>query len=135
MMGNRVRSAGALATALAALFALGATQASAQTVDLTGTWNLEVVTETGTTNPTMTLEQHDGGHFTGQYSSATLGEAELEGSVTGSEVKFAFQAELQGQAVPVAYAGTIDANGVMTGTIDIAGGLATGTFTARRASE
>ena len=134
MMGNRVRSAGALATALSALFALGATQASAQ-VDLTGAWNLEVVTETGTTNPTMTLEQHDGGHLTGQYSSATLGEAEIEGSVNGSEVRFGFQAELQGQAVPVAYAGTIDANGVMTGTIDIAGGLATGTFTARRASE
>ena len=135
MVGNRVRSAGPLAMALAALFLMGSAHASAQTVDVTGTWNMEVVTETGTTNPTMTLEQHDGGHFTGHYSSATLGEAELEGSVTGMQVRFTFQAELQGQPIPVAYAGTIDANGVMTGTIDLAGGLATGTFTARRASE
>ena len=45
------------------------------------------------------------------------------------------QAELQGQPIPVAYVATVDANGVMSGTIDIAGGLATGTFTARRAGE
>jgi len=135
MMSNRVRSTGTLATALAALFVLGSAKAAAQTVDVTGTWNMEVVTETGTTNPTMTLEQHDGGHFTGQYSSATLGEAELEGSVTGMQVRFTFQAEMQGQPIPVAYVATVDADGVMTGTIDIAGGLATGTFTARRASE
>jgi hypothetical protein len=39
----------------------------------------------------------------------------------------------QGQTVPVVYVATVE-NGVMTGTIDLAGGLATGTFTARRAN-
>jgi hypothetical protein len=134
MAGNRVRSLGVLTAGVAAALALGAAQVSAQAVDVTGAWNMEVTTETGTTTPSMTLEQHDD-HVMGHYSSETLGEADLEGSVTGNQVRLAFEAELQGQAVPVVYVATVDENGVMSGTIDIAGGLATGTFTARRASE
>jgi hypothetical protein len=134
MAGNRVRSFGVLTATVAAVLTLGATQVSGQAVDLTGTWNMEVTTDQGTTTPSMTLEQH-GDHVMGRYSSETLGDADLEGSVTGNQVRLAFEADLQGQAVPVVYVATIDANGVMSGTIDLAGGLATGTFTARRASE
>ena len=134
MAGNRVRSFGVLPATVAAVLTLGATQVSGQAVDLTGTWNMEVTTDQGTTTPSMTLEQH-GDHVMGRYSSETLGDADLEGSVTGNQVRLAFEADLQGQAVPVVYVATIDANGVMSGTIDLAGGLATGTFTARRASE
>jgi hypothetical protein len=134
MAGNRVRSFGVLTATVAAVLTLGATQVSGQAVDLTGTWNMEVTTDQGTTTPSMTLEQH-GDHVMGRYSSETLGDADLEGSVTGNQVRLAFEADLQGQAVPVVYVATIDADGVMSGTIDLAGGLATGTFTARRASE
>jgi hypothetical protein len=134
MAGNRLRSFGVLTATVAAVLTLGATQVSGQAVDLTGTWNMEVTTDQGTTTPSMTLEQH-GDHVMGRYSSETLGDADLEGSVTGNQVRLAFEADLQGQAVPVVYVATIDANGVMSGTIDLAGGLATGTFTARRASE
>jgi hypothetical protein len=134
MAGNRVRSFGVLTATVAASLTLGATQVSGQAVDLTGTWNMEVTTDQGTTTPSMTLEQH-GDHVMGRYSSETLGDADLEGSVTGNQVRLAFEADLQGQAVPVVYVATIDADGVMSGTIDLAGGLATGTFTARRASE
>ena len=134
MAGNRVRSFGVLAATVAASFTGGATQVSAQAVDLTGTWSMEVTTDQGTTTPSMTLEQH-GDHLIGRYSSETLGNADLEGSVTGNQLRLAFEADLQGQAVPVVYVATIDADGVMSGTIDVAGGLATGTFTARRASE
>jgi hypothetical protein len=130
--GNRVRSFGVLTATVAAVLTLGTTQVSGQAVDLTGTWNMEVTTDQGTTTPSMTLEQH-GDHVMGRYSSETLGDADLEGSVTGNQVRLAFEADLQGQAVPVVYVATIDANGVMSGTIDLAGGLATGTFTARRA--
>jgi hypothetical protein len=126
MVGNR------LMAAVGTLFALAAADVSVQTVDVAGAWAMEVTTETGTTTPSMTLVQ-DGTRLTGQYSSETLGEAEITGTVEGSRVTLAFSASLQGQEVPVAYAATVDANGVMTGTIDIAGGLATGTFTARRA--
>lgn len=132
MVGNMVRSVGAL-VAIAAFLALGATRASAQMVNVAGSWDMEVTTQAGTTNPTMTLEQHDD-HLMGHYSSATLGEADFEGSVNGSEIRISFNTDLQGQAVPVAYVATVDANGVMSGTIELAG-TAAGTFTARRSSE
>ncbi len=53
----------------------------------------------------------------------------------GSEVTFRFTSVIQGQAVPVVYRGSVDENGVMSGTIDIAGGLLTGTFTATRSND
>lgn len=133
MSGNRIRSLGGLAAAAALAFAVSAAQVSAQAVSIAGTWNMEVTTDQGTTNPTMTLQQQ-GEAVTGHYSSATLGEADGSGTLTGNRFRFSFNVDMQGQAVPVVYEATIDANGVMTGTIDVAGGLASGTFTARKAS-
>jgi hypothetical protein len=118
--------------AVAALLAIGAADASAQAVNVAGAWAMEVTTEAGgTTNPSMTLAQ-DGNRITGRYTSETLGDADVTGTVDGSRVTLNFTASLQGQDVPVSYAATVDADGVMTGTIDIAGGLASGTFSARR---
>jgi len=100
-------------------------------VDVTGKWAFTVQTDAGTGTPTVTLKQ-DGEKLTGHYSSETLGEADLTGTVKGNDVKFSFSANLQGQSVPVAYAGTLDGKDSMKGTIDLAGGMATGTFTAKR---
>ena len=134
MKGNWIRFAGGLLT-VAAVSMAGATQASAQTVNVAGAWTMSVTTEAGgTTTPSMTLVQA-GTALTGHYTSETLGEADVTGTVEGSRVTISFTADLQGQAAPVTYVATVDASGVMTGTIDIAGGLATGTFTARRAGE
>jgi hypothetical protein len=131
MSGNRLLGKGWV-VAVAALFVATATDASAQTVNVAGTWAMEVTTEAGgTTTPSMTLQQ-DGTRLTGQYTSETLGNAEIRGTVEGSRVTINFSASLQGQPVPVTYTATVGADGVMTGTIDLAGGLATGTFTARR---
>ena len=132
MKGNWIRIAGGLLSTIAILSA-GAAQASAQTANVAGAWAMEVTTEAGgTTTPSMTLVQN-GTALTGHYTSTTLGEADITGTVEGSRVTISFTADLQGQAAPVMYVATVDASGVMTGTIDIAGGLATGTFTARRA--
>ena len=134
MKGNWIRFAGGLVTVAAVSMAI-ATQASAQTVNVAGAWAMEVTTEAGgTTTPSMTIVQN-GTALTGHYTSATLGDADITGTVEGSRVTISFTADLQGQAAPVMYVATVDASGVMTGTIDIAGGLATGTFTARRAGE
>ncbi len=111
--------------------ATAAFAAQAAKVDVTGKWQFTVQTDAGTGTPTVTLKQ-DGEKLTGHYSSETLGEADLTGSVKGSEVKFSFSANLQGQAVPVAYSGTLDGKDSMKGTIDIAGGMASGTFTAKK---
>jgi hypothetical protein len=134
MKGNWMRLAGAVLTA-AAVFTTDSAQASAQNVNVAGAWAMEVTTEAGgTTTPSMTLQQN-GAELTGHYSSETLGEADVTGTVEGSRVTIRFTGNLQGQDVPVVYVATVDAQGVMTGTIDLAGGLASGTFTARRASE
>jgi hypothetical protein len=132
MNGNWIRLICMLVT-VGTFLSVGSSPIDAQAVNVAGAWNMEVTTDAGgTTNPTMTLQQ-DGARLTGHYTSATLGEADVTGTVEGNKVTINFTAELQGQEVPVVYAATVE-NGVMTGTIDLAGGLATGTFTARRAS-
>jgi hypothetical protein len=108
-----------------------ATRAAAQAkVDVTGKWLFTVETSAGPGTPTVTLKQ-DGERLTGHYSSQTLGEADLTGTVRGQSVNFTFDADLQGTLVKVTYAATIENKDAMKGTIDI-GGLATGTFTAKR---
>ncbi len=126
---NSIRAGGILATAIVITLA-GAVEASAQT-DLSGDWIFAVTTDTGTTYPEVTLEQ-DGETLTGHYSSEALGEADLSGSLMGSEMTFSFSADLQGQLAPVVYTGTVGENGEITGTMDIAGGLLLGDFTATR---
>jgi hypothetical protein len=130
MVSRRIRFGGVLA-ALTTLYLVGVQPGAAQTVDVTGTWSLRVTTDQGVTNPSFTLEQ-DGENLTGQYSSEALGEADLAGTVRGSSVTISFTASLQGQSIPVVYRGTVDDEGAMSGTIDIAAGAMSGTFTATR---
>jgi hypothetical protein len=133
MNGNWMRL-GNMLLAAGALLATASTEVAAQ-VNVAGAWTMEVTTDAGgTTTPSLTLQQ-DGTALTGHYASETLGEADVTGTVDGQRVTINFTADLQGQEVPVTYVATVGADGVMTGTIDLAGGLATGTFTARRANE
>jgi hypothetical protein len=104
--------------------------AQAAKVDVTGKWAFTVQTDAGTGSPTVTLKQ-DGEKLTGHYSSATLGEADLTGSVKGQDIKFSFSADAQGTSLNVTYTGTIENKDAMKGNVDL-GGLATGTFTAKR---
>jgi hypothetical protein len=117
------------AATLAVLCALSAALPSAQTtkVDVSGTWVFEVQTPAGGGSPTVTLKQ-DGEKLTGHYSSATLGEADLTGSVSGNTIAFDFTADVQGNSVPVSYKGTVENNTSMKGTISITG-VGDGTFT------
>ena len=105
-------------------------QAGQAKTDITGTWIFDVITDAGPGTPTVTFKQ-DGEKLTGHYSSQTLGEADLTGTVKGSDVAFGFTADLQGNAVPVTYKATIESPTSMKGTIDI-GGLASGTFTGKK---
>ena len=134
MNGNWMRLTNMLLAA-GAVLAVATAPVGAQTANVAGTWTMSVTTDAGgTTTPTVTLQQ-DGANLTGHYTSETLGEADVTGTVEGNRVTIRFSADLQGQEVPVVYAATLGADGVLTGTIDLAGGLATGTFTARRANE
>ena len=99
-------------------------------VDVTGAWAFSVQTDAGGGAPTITFKQ-GGEKLTGHYSGETLGEADLEGTVKGTTIEFAFTANVQGNALPVTYAGTIENNNSMTGTLSITG-IGNGTFTAKR---
>jgi hypothetical protein len=116
-----------LALVLAASFS--ATAQSGK-VDVTGKWAFTVQTDAGSGTPTVTLKQ-DGEKLTGHYSSQTLGEADLTGTVKGNDIKFSFSADAQGTSLNVTYTGTIENKDSLKGTVDL-GGLAQGTFTAKR---
>ena len=121
-----------MTSAVALLLFLGPTAAAAQAAgrqDVTGKWQLTVETSAGTGTPTMTLKQ-SGDSVTGHYSSAALGEADVKGSIKGQAITLQLNVELQGTALVVTYAGTVDADN-MKGTVDI-GGQANGTFTGKR---
>ena len=125
-----IRIGGALIAATALLFA-GAQQASAQ-VMMTGDWTLEVSTDNGVTMPELTLEQ-DGMKLTGHYVSEALGANDVTGTVDGNKVTVSFMASLEGVGeASVLYIGTVDDEGVWSGTIDILDGQLTGTFTAKK---
>ena len=126
---NNIRLAGNLVTAIAIMFAVVA-QSSAQT-NMTGSWILEVSSDQGITMPELTLVQ-EGMKVTGHYSSDALGENDITGMVDGNKVMVSFEADLQGQSAPVSYTGTVNEEGIWSGTLDIAGGLLTGTFKAKK---
>ncbi|MGB1658097.1 MAG: hypothetical protein ACPHQP_03550 [Longimicrobiales bacterium] len=113
------------------LWVAAAPSAAWAQADVAGSWSLSVTTDNGATTPSMTLEQ-DGSTLTGRYSSDTLGDQGIRGTVDGNAVMIRFSATLQGQSIPVVYEGTLGDDGTMTGTIDIADGMLSGTFTATR---
>lgn len=117
----------ALASAFAALPAAAQTESK---IDVTGKWQFSVTTDAGTGTPTVTLKQQ-GDSLTGHYSSQTLGEAELKGTVKDGKITFRFKAEVQGTTLDVTYSGTVESKDAMKGSVDL-GGMATGTFTAKR---
>src|SRR5436190_24079407 len=115
-----------------AVFCAAAVSAQNSKIDVTGKWTFTVQTDAGSGTPTVTLKQ-DGEKLTGHYSSQNLGEADLTGSVKGQEIKFTFNVDAQGTSLTVTYTGTIESKDSMKGSVDL-GGMAQGTFTAKRQS-
>src|SRR3954469_2496571 len=66
--------------------------------DVTGKWLFNVTTDAGTGTPTVTFKQQ-GDSLTGHYSSQTLGEADLKGTVKDGKINFAFRVEVQGNSL------------------------------------
>ncbi len=122
-----IRMTTMLATALV-IALVGAVEASAQ-MSLSGAWTFTVDLDGSITYPAVTLVQ-DGETLTGHYSSEGLGENDITGTVSEMKITITFSADPGlGQVIDVVYAGTIDEEGMISGTLDL-GGLAQGTFTA-----
>jgi hypothetical protein len=114
-----------LATVLAAS-TIGRAQAK---LDINGAWVFEVTIDGAVTGtPTVTFKT-EGEKVTGHYSSMTLGENDFTGTLKGSALEFTFNvADIGG----VIYKATVVSSGAMNGTISIADGAASGTFTGKR---
>ena len=128
MTGSSIRSIVAVALGVALVSMPSSLEAQA---DFAGSWILSVTTDNGVTNPSLNIQQ-DGVRLTGRYSSEALGEQNVRGLVDGDDVTIRFNASMQGQSIPVVYRGTLGADGRLTGTIVIADGMLSGTFTATR---
>ncbi len=105
-----------------------ASSAPASSVDVSGTWAVAVETSAGSGSPTFVFKQ-DGEQLTGHYSGQ-LGEAPVTGTIHGSAIAFAVDLDVQGTAMHIAYAGTVD-GGSMRGAVKL-GDLAAGTFTGKK---
>jgi hypothetical protein len=68
--------------------------------------------------------------LTGRYAGR-FGEAEVTGTIKGSEIKFGFA--IPGEAERVSYVGTVDGDG-MKGKV-VFGSLGEGTFTGKKQSK
>ena len=107
------------------------TMAAVFAADVTGKWDATVETDAGSGSPKFTFKQ-TGEALEGTYSGL-LGEAPLTGTVKGDDIEFSFKAAPQGDTVTVKYKGKISGGKQMKGSVDL-GGMATGTFTAAKAS-
>lgn len=111
-----------------ALVAVVADLRSQETVDLTGTWLLQVETSAGGGSPTFTFKQ-TGDKLEGTYEG-TFGKADVKGTVNGNKATWSFTAEAQGTRLNIEYRGTVEKD-TMNGTVTL-GELAEGTFTGKR---
>jgi hypothetical protein len=125
-----MRLAVGIAATVAVIMATGLSVAGQTPADVAGDWMLTVDTDQGITNPSVMLEQN-GSELTGHYSSETLGEADVKGTVNGNDVMFSLSASAGGFDIEVIYTGTMQDDGTLSGQIDL-GGLGGGTFTGQK---
>ena len=89
-------------------------------VDVTGTWNLKVVTPGGTQEVTLTLSQ-SGSAFTGTMANPMFGSADVkEGVISGNKISFAATVNVGGTSIDTNFNGTVDGNS-MSGTVAVSG--------------
>ncbi len=98
--------------------------------DLSGAWDMSLQLDSVTATPSLVLKQ-DGTKLTGDYTSQQYGKFPVTGEVTGTAVSFSVPLNIEGNAITAAYAGVIQADGSLKGTVDI-GGMMNGSFSATR---
>jgi hypothetical protein len=97
---------------------------------LTGTWTVALELTNISATPTMVLKQ-EGEKLTGEYVSQQYGRFPLTGTVKGTDVTITFGMNVEGTALNVTYAGKIDKDGKIAGTVNV-GDMMNGTFAATR---
>jgi hypothetical protein len=105
-----------------------AAPAGGSSVDLTGTWALQITTPNGPGAPTAAVKQ-EGEKLTGRYKGM-FGESPLTGQVKDKAFSFQTTFTIEGNAVTITYTGTVDQNG-MSGKVQF-GDYGEGTFTGKK---
>jgi len=107
-----------------------AAQAPAASASLSGAWTLTIELPNMTASPTMVLKQ-EGEKLTGEYVSGQYGKFPVTGTVKGADVTFSFAMNVEGTGLHVTYAGKIEKDGHLAGSVNY-GDMMSGTFTAFR---
>lgn len=100
---------------------------SAALADVTGSWNFAVeIAGVGGGNASVTMQQAADGSIAGNYAGQ-LGTTDFTGKADGNNFEFT----LESQMGAVKYIGEKQADGTLTGKLDL-GGMGEGTFKATR---
>jgi hypothetical protein len=119
-----------LKSALLALSLLSASPVFAQT-NITGDWDITVVSPQGPNTTPATFKQ-EGDKVTGMFKSPQGSLPFDGGTMTGSDVKFTFTINFQGNSLPITLTGKVDGD-TMAGKADF-GGFAEGDWSAKRSA-
>ena len=93
---------------------------SASVANVAGNWEVEVQINGNTGTPKIQLVQA-GINLLGRYDGL-LGQRELTGQVRGEDVNFSLTGEYEGNKITVRYAGKLNDDGTLAGTIKFDGG-------------
>jgi hypothetical protein len=105
---------------LAAIALVGTTAAATAAHDLTGRWNLAVVTENGTGYPVLQLTQ-TGDSLKGTYTSNAMGNRTITGIVYGDSMRFVLSSSMGGEGVVLTYLAKIVSPDSLDGAVDFGG--------------
>ena len=97
-------------------------------VDVSGAWDTTLESPQGPFQVVTTFKQ-EAEKVTGTQASP-MGEAPLEGTVAGNELKFTIKIDMQGQQAVIAFTAKVEGDS-MTGTFDFAG-MGTANWTAKK---
>jgi hypothetical protein len=114
---------------VASLALLASAPAFAQS-SVTGDWDVSLTSPQGTNSVKVSLTQ-DGEKVKGLFKTQ-MGELPFEGTITGSDLKFAYNLPFQGQTLEITMTGKVDGDSI-TGKANF-GGMAEGDWTAKRAA-
>lgn len=88
--------------------------------DLTGRWQLAVVTDNGTGYPTLDLKQ-EGDKVSGSYTSNAMGVRSITGTVYGDTLSFVLSPSGAGEGMVLTYTARIVTPDSLDGYVDFAG--------------
>ena len=110
---------------------VAAPSSGAAQADLSGDWELTVMTDQGDQMLTITVIQ-DGQDLTATGDAGEFGPIEMTGTIDGVNVRLAWELDLQGTPLDIVFTGIL-ADGVISGSADF-GGMGEGEWTAKRSS-